>query len=75
MSLLKLETTVVPSEDKRKALLVSFFKTVAETIGKLDQCDMVLTTVFQAGRPVSRNGWPELGSERSPTKTGLKRLF
>ena len=41
MPLLKLETTVVLSEDKRQALLASLSKTVAETIGKPQQYVMV----------------------------------
>jgi len=41
MPLLKLETTVVLSEDKRQALLASLSKTVAEIIGKPQQYVMV----------------------------------
>ena len=41
MPLLKLETTVVLSEDKRKALLASLSKTVGETIGKPEQYVMI----------------------------------
>ncbi len=41
MPLLKLETTVALSEDKRQALLASLSKTVAETIGKPQQYVMV----------------------------------
>ena len=41
MPLLKLETTVVLSEDKRNALLDSLSKAVAETIGKPGQYVMV----------------------------------
>jgi len=41
MPLLKLETTVVVSEDKRKALLASLSKAVAGTIGKPEQYVMV----------------------------------
>ena len=41
MPLLKLETTVLVSEDERKALLASLFKTVAETIGKPEQYVMI----------------------------------
>ena len=41
MPLLKLETTVLLSEDKRKALLVSLSKPIAETIGKPEQYVMV----------------------------------
>ena len=44
MPLLKLETTVVISEDKRKALLASLSKMVAETIGKPEQYVMVSIT-------------------------------
>src|ERR1035441_10365965 len=46
MPLLKLETTVVLSEDNRKALLASLSKAVAETIGKPEQ--YVMVTVGQA---------------------------
>jgi phenylpyruvate tautomerase len=41
MPLLKLETTVVLTEDQRRALLASLSKTVAETIGKPEQYVMV----------------------------------
>jgi phenylpyruvate tautomerase PptA (4-oxalocrotonate tautomerase family) len=41
MPLLKLETTVVLSEDKRQALLASLSKIIAETIGKPQQYVMV----------------------------------
>ena len=41
MPLLKLETTVVLSEDERKALLASLSKAVAGTIGKPEQYVMV----------------------------------
>ncbi|SRR6266446_3778715 len=41
MPLLKLETTVAVSEEKRKSLLASLSKTVAETIGKPEQYVMV----------------------------------
>jgi phenylpyruvate tautomerase PptA (4-oxalocrotonate tautomerase family) len=41
MPLLKLETTVALSEEKRKALLASLSKTVAEAIGKPEQYVMV----------------------------------
>jgi phenylpyruvate tautomerase PptA (4-oxalocrotonate tautomerase family) len=41
MPLLKLETTVVLSEEKRQALLASLSKTVAESIGKPQQYVMV----------------------------------
>jgi phenylpyruvate tautomerase len=46
MPLLKLETTVVVSEDKRKALLASLSRAVAGTIGKPEQ--YVMVTVSQA---------------------------
>ena len=45
MPLLKLETTVVLSDDKRQALLASLSKTVAETIGKPQQYVMVVVSV------------------------------
>jgi phenylpyruvate tautomerase PptA (4-oxalocrotonate tautomerase family) len=51
MPLLKLETTVVLSEDKRRALLVSLSKAVAETIGKPEQ--YVLVTASQAAMVMS----------------------
>ena len=41
MPLLKLETTVVLTEDQRQALLASLSKIVAETIGKPQQYVMV----------------------------------
>jgi phenylpyruvate tautomerase PptA (4-oxalocrotonate tautomerase family) len=41
MPLLKLETTVTLSEEKRKNLLASLSKTVAQTIGKPEQYVMV----------------------------------
>ena len=41
MPLLKLETTVVLTQDQRLALLASLSKTVAETIGKPQQYVMV----------------------------------
>ena len=41
MPLLKLETTVVLSEDERQALLASLSKITAETIGKPEQYVMV----------------------------------
>ena len=49
MPLLKLETTVALSEDKRQALLASLSKTVAETIGKPQQ--YVMVTASQAAIP------------------------
>ncbi|HWX18797.1 MAG TPA: phenylpyruvate tautomerase MIF-related protein [Candidatus Binatia bacterium] len=54
MPLLKLETTVVLSDDKRKALLASLSKTVAETIGKPEQYVMVTASqaaVLMSGNP------------------------
>jgi phenylpyruvate tautomerase PptA (4-oxalocrotonate tautomerase family) len=51
MPLLKLETTVVLSEDKRQALLASLSKTVAETIGKPQQ--YVLVAASQAAMQMS----------------------
>src|ERR1035441_6051627 len=53
MPLLKLETTVVLSEDKRKALLASLSKTVAEIIGKPEQ--YVMVTVGQAAMLMAGN--------------------
>jgi phenylpyruvate tautomerase PptA (4-oxalocrotonate tautomerase family) len=53
MPLLKLETTVVRSEDKWKALLVSLSNTVAETIGKPEQ--YVMVTASQAVMLMSGN--------------------
>jgi phenylpyruvate tautomerase PptA (4-oxalocrotonate tautomerase family) len=53
MPLLNLETTVVLSEDKRKALLVSLSKAVAETIGKPEQ--YVMVSVSQAAILMSGN--------------------
>ena len=41
MPLLKLETSVALSDEKRTALLLSLSKTVAETIGKPEQYVMV----------------------------------
>lgn len=41
MPLVKLETTVALSDDKRKALLAALSKIVAETIGKPEQYVMV----------------------------------
>ena len=51
MPLLKLETTVALPEDKRKALLASLSKAVAETIGKPEQ--YVMVTVGQAAMLMS----------------------
>ncbi len=53
MPLLNLETTVVLSEDKRKALLVSLSKAVAESIGKPEQ--YVMVSVSQAAMLMSGN--------------------
>jgi len=44
MPLLKLETTVLLSEDKRKNLLASLSKAVAGTIGKPEQYVMVIAS-------------------------------
>jgi phenylpyruvate tautomerase len=54
MPLLKLETTVTLSEDKRKALLASLSKAVAATIGKPEQYVMVIASqaaVLMSGKP------------------------
>jgi hypothetical protein len=51
MPLLKLETTVALTEDKRQALLASLSKTVAETIGKPQQ--YVMATASQAAIQMS----------------------
>jgi phenylpyruvate tautomerase len=54
MPLLKLETTVIVSEDKRKSLLVSLSRTVAGTIGKPEQYVMVTISaaaMLMAGKP------------------------
>ena len=54
MPLLKLETTVVLSEDERNALLASLSKTVAETIGKPEQYVMVTASraaMLMSGQP------------------------
>ena len=51
MPLLRLETSVALPEDKRKALLASLSKAVAETIGKPEQ--YVMVTVSQAGMLMS----------------------
>ena len=53
MPLLKLETTVVLTEDKRQALLASLSKIVAETIGKPQQ--YVVVTTSQAAMRMSGN--------------------
>ncbi len=41
MPLLKLETTAIVPEDKKRGLLASLSKTIAETIGKPEQYVMV----------------------------------
>jgi phenylpyruvate tautomerase PptA (4-oxalocrotonate tautomerase family) len=54
MPLLKLETTVGLSDDKRKALLISLSKIVAETIGKPEQYVMVTANpvaMLMSGQP------------------------
>jgi phenylpyruvate tautomerase PptA (4-oxalocrotonate tautomerase family) len=51
MPLLKLETSVVLSEDKRQALLAALSKTVAETIGKPER--YVMVTASQAAMQMS----------------------
>jgi len=54
MPFLKLETTVVLPEDKRKALLASLSKAVAETIGKPEQYVMVIASqaaMVMSGKP------------------------
>ena len=53
MPLLKLETTVALSEDKRKALLTSLSKAVAETMGKPEQ--YVMVAIGQAAMLMSGN--------------------
>jgi phenylpyruvate tautomerase len=54
MPLLKLETTVVLSEDKQKSLLASLSKAVAGTIGKPEQYVMVnvgQAAILMSGKP------------------------
>jgi len=54
MPLLKLETTVVLTDDRRKALLASLSKAVAETIGKPEQYVMVIinpAAILMSGKP------------------------
>ena len=54
MPLLKLETTVALSDDKRKALLAALSKTVAETLGKPEEYVMVTlnpAAILMAGKP------------------------
>ena len=54
MPLLKLETTVVLTDDKRKALLAALSKIVAETIGKPEDYVMVSVNpaaILMSGKP------------------------
>lgn len=54
MPLLKLETTVALSDEKKKALLASLSKIVAGTIGKPEQYVMVVvspTVILMSGKP------------------------
>jgi phenylpyruvate tautomerase len=54
MPLLKLETTVVLPDDKRKTLLASLSKALAETTGKPEQYVMVTASqsaMLMAGKP------------------------
>ena len=54
MPLLKLETTVALSDEKKQALLASLSKTVAATIGKPEQYVMVVVSpaaMLMAGQP------------------------
>ena len=54
MPLLKLDTTVVLSDDKRKALLASLSQIVAETIGKPEEYVMVTVSpsaILISGKP------------------------
>ena len=54
MPLLRLETSVALPEDKRKALLASLSKAVAETIGKPEQYVMVTASqvaTLMSGKP------------------------
>jgi phenylpyruvate tautomerase PptA (4-oxalocrotonate tautomerase family) len=54
MPLLEVETTVVLTDDKRKALLASLSKVVAETIGKPEQYVMVAISpaaILMSGKP------------------------
>jgi phenylpyruvate tautomerase PptA (4-oxalocrotonate tautomerase family) len=54
MPLLKLDTTVALSDDKRKALLASLSKIMAETIGKPEQYVMVTigsAAILMSGKP------------------------
>ena len=59
MPLLRLETTVALTEDKRQALLASLSKIVAETIGKPEQYVMVTASqaaMQMSGRPMGMVG-------------------
>jgi phenylpyruvate tautomerase len=54
MPLLKLETTVVLNEEKRKSLLADLSRTVAETTGKPEQYVMVTanqSSILMSGKP------------------------
>lgn len=54
MPLLKLETTIVPAEDKRKALLASLSKLTADSIGKPEEYVMVTMSpaaMLMSGKP------------------------
>src|SRR6266478_5675768 len=54
MPLLKIETTVALSDDKRQALLGTLSKIVAETIGKPEQYVMVVinsASILMSGKP------------------------
>jgi phenylpyruvate tautomerase len=54
MPLLKLETTAVLSDDKRKLLLAALSKIVAETIGKPEEYVMVTVSpaaMLMSGKP------------------------
>jgi phenylpyruvate tautomerase len=54
MPLLKLETTAVLSDDKRKALLASLSKITAETIGKPEEYVMAIfspAAMLMSGKP------------------------
>jgi phenylpyruvate tautomerase PptA (4-oxalocrotonate tautomerase family) len=54
MPLLKLETTVALSDDKRETLLMALSKTVAETVGKPEQYVMVTASpaaIVMSGKP------------------------
>ena len=54
MPLLKLETTVALADEKKKALLASFSKIMAGTIGKPEQYVMVVVSpaaILMSGKP------------------------